>query len=70
MSAADSTALIRIRLDPIYTQLTEKDGTSSPNRKREIIPLRDLSEYLSRIRRDSMKIGHARFEIDPPSLFW
>lgn len=68
MSAADPAALIRIRLDPIYTQLTEKDGISSPDRKREIIPLRAL-EYLFRIRRDSMKIGHARFKIDPPSSF-
>lgn len=28
ISAADSAALIRIRLDPIYTQLTEKTVSS------------------------------------------
>lgn len=26
ISSADAAALIRIRLDPIYIQLTEKDG--------------------------------------------
>lgn len=60
MSAADPVALIRIRLDPIYTQLTEKHGISFSDGNREIIPFRAF-EYLFRIRRGSMKIGHARF---------
>lgn len=39
ISAAEPAALIRIRLDPIYTQLTEKDGIFW---KEEIVPLLEL----------------------------